>query len=209
MRQEDKQLQNLTRIFHTVAECSQDVHEQPTPEPEDIEEEPIGTIAEEETEEDETPNTPPVESKGAEMPRKQSIEALIEEDHALAQLNQNIIEEGYKHPPSIGLFANGSLINSIENEMGVHCIENPTALSNSVLNLVSSKEVKKFDTTQYKLPTCPLEFTEDLAEASGVNKNQSLRDENGKMLYQPYRTDTCQLDESIQEYTDYSRETLV
>ena len=172
LKEQEKLLQQITNIFHKVAESSQDIDEK----------QPLATLSEEAEEE-------AIEVKeGGDQAEAVAVELaeIDENDHNFPQVSDLVVQDKENYT-KFCLFRTGSLISSIENEMGIADLDNPNARTK---------------------PDYSPEHSENASGENEPSSAKSMNDSNTR-LYQPYKAGTEQLDTSKEEYTDYSRETLV
>jgi len=196
LKQQDKELEKITNIFHKVAESSQDIQGDDKQVPDlgqdrGNEDTALG---------DQNSLRPPFLSKVIEEepedqvedpPVAEAVNNTSESFKDVIVMNQNQHKERESEQgqyTKFELFRSGSLINCIEMDLGKP-LDSP-----------------KFDAH------APATRGDAVPESPCQKSLPSFRqtpEPGSQGLYQPYRADTRQLDMSKQEYTDYSRETLV
>lgn len=158
-------------------------------------------------------------------PEKQAQEGFGEEDDDFAQLTESIKEEdtSSRH---LEQFTGNFLFNSInkalqlcmlspssaspESDLKSSFTEHPIDASSDLTEHPIATEEHHQERGQHHHQEPGQHQQESVTLRHSANTNQALQSrDSAQNLYKPYRTDTRQVDESCEEYTEYKRETLV
>ena len=223
LKQNEQELDKLTEIFHAVADSSKDLRNEVI-----IEEEPQVERDESTTGvRQEEPNTASNIAKKLNDRLSTQYDEPKEDDKSHSVINnailstpQTVAERKEEEEESISQLrdsteeVNSCLLQPKESTASLNSIRNEMELKSEELTYVSMDD--KLDcsgplVSDTKI-SCPVTSGEIRDSAShwdpSENKNM-VSDQSAQELYKPYRTDTQQVDESKNEYTQYNRETLV
>ncbi len=141
--------------------------------------------------------------------------AVVEKSDPSTQVCKLIDQENEVCPLKPSEFTENFLFNSICSALGARDLE--LSHENSPLPSKAPSTNSSETASSYTRPVATVSHTPPLGQHSPVNpriqkisrnRNQQLQ-LSATELYKPYRTDTNKVDESVDEYTDHKRETLV
>ena len=197
LKQQDKELEKITNIFHKVAESSQDIQD---------DDQQASDLAQDHQREgmalsNQNSHHPPIlseviEEEPEEDAPVEAAEYESEDFEDIVSSKKDNIEKGCDQYMKFGLFRSGSLINCIEMDLGKP-LESPNKLD--FQSPVTSGDDIVPESPSRRSPV-PLKRTPE---------EHNSADTDVQALYRSYRADTRKVDTSNKEYTEYNRETLV